>query len=459
MNISPDVNLLRSLRGERIDYGVLIGEGVDNAFDADATSINIFFSDEEIEFRDNGRGITQDHIEKLFSLGAHGPMPTTRLGRFGIGIKTHAVRVGDILSVDSTSVDGRVRAHCDWRQVLKSRAWEAPDPRWSPVAVGSLTETRITIASLRPGAPKFSLDKCFDDLAMRFYPAIAEGRQIIVNGMAVPLLSDPPMTDIVEQELVLSEGRAARVRAGLLVNVPSRLNRVHVSYEHRVIMPAQPFGCDEYSGLMKMFARVQLLGKNWHLARFKDDLADEGEREELEEAVLEVLRPILEKCTKASMFQRVDEISQLINDMVPEEFAASRPKRKRAPKEQPPSKPKSPHGIVDPAASTPNGPAKAKRPPHDRLLITFDGNDKDHGIGEFQPGRPHRVDLSPDNPLIKRLVSHRDMELGARSLYAIAIALFVQGRQWHTPRPELPFVPFGKQVSELLAIQEQEHAA
>jgi len=36
MDITPKVNLLRSFRGTRVSYPHLIGEGVDNAFDAGA---------------------------------------------------------------------------------------------------------------------------------------------------------------------------------------------------------------------------------------------------------------------------------------------------------------------------------------------------------------------------------------------------------------------------------------
>jgi len=237
------------------------------------------------------------------------------------------------------------------------------------------------------------LDRIVEDLALRFYPAIADGRRITLNGKVVPLFADPPMTDVVEAEVTLSDGRSARVRAGILKQ-PSKLNRVHVSYEHRVIMPASTVGTGEYSGLAKMFGRLQLMGKNWHLARYKDDLPDEAERAELDDAVLEILRPILKKCQSATMHQRINQVAQLINDMVPPEIAAARPKPQNERRDRPMPKPKPKlSGIVELDKSTPEGPARTRRPPYDRLLITFDGENARHGVGEFQPGRPHRHGL------------------------------------------------------------------
>jgi hypothetical protein len=451
MDITPHVNLLRSLRGERIDYVLLIGEGIDNAFDAGASSIVIEISDDEISFQDDGVGITRDRIPSVFSLGDHGSMATTNLGRFGVGIKRQAVNTGNIFSVISISADGKVRCEVNWGQILKSGHWTVDDPRWLPVAIGTQTGTTVAISKLRK-PPPVSLEKIASAVALRFYPALADGRRVILNANPVDFLAEPNMTDIVDCRLVLSDGRSAHLRGGMLT-APSKLNRVHVAYKHRVIMPGCPLGCGEYGGLTKMFARLQLSGP-WHLATFKDDLPDEGEREELEAAVLEALRPILEKCNSASMSARVDEISKLLNEMIPPDLAAARPKRKKKPEPGPPGpKRKKKPGQVDSEQSEPDGPAKTRRP-KDRLLITFDGVAEVDGIGTFRPGRPHRIDLSKDDPHVAQLLEHRDHAIGLRSLYALAMTLFEQGRYASQPEPELPFEPFGKRIASLLAMQD-----
>lgn len=454
MDITPHVNLLRSLRGERINYVLLAGEGIDNSFDAGATLVEITMDDDEISFQDNGSGILRKNITSLFSLGEHGPMTTTQLGRFGVGIKSHAVNAGNIFRIISTSIDGRVKVEVDWRSVLKSGVWKIDDPRWSPVSGKTQTGTTITISDLRTaksplgGWPAQIAGKA----AEIFYPAIAEGQIISINGQQIELLPEPRMTHVVEQQIPLSDGRSAHLRAGILAN-PSKLNKVHVAYRHRVIMPSSNLGCKQYAGLTKMFARLQLAGP-WHLAKFKDDLTDEDEREELEDAVFEVLKPILERVSSASLSAKVQEISQILNERIPPELATSRPKHKKERGCLSGKKRKREQGEVAPEKSDPLGPARSRRTPRDSLLITFDGVDEQDGIGTFQPGRPHRVNLSRDNQYIAKLLEYRDQQLAIDSLLAIALAIFEEGHG----RDQLRLVEFGKRIANLMSLQTSQMA-
>lgn len=448
MDITPHVNLLRSLRGERTNYVSLIGEGVDNAFDAAAGDVAITLSDDQIIFKDNGSGITKARIGAIFSLGKHGAMSTTQLGRFGVGIKSQAVNAGDILRVESRSHDGLVKVEVNWRHILDGGEWKIDDPRWLPVAIDKPKGSTITIARLRH-RPKFNKDKILEELAQRFYPAIAEGKIITFNGIAVPLLSDPKLSDIVEREMSLSGDRSCRVRAGVLCE-PSALNRVHVGYKHRVIMPGSPLGCGEYGGLTKMFARVQISG-SWFLAKFKDDISDDVQREELEEAVGAVLRPILEKVSTAQMSARIDKMAHVLNEALPESLAPARPRRSSVTKQTSSKGGRS--GVVDEAKSDIGGPAKTKRPPRDALLITFDGILEKDGIGEFQAGRPHRVNLSKDHPLIESLLALRDEEMARECLSTFALMIFEHGREIAEDQKELEFAPFGVRIAKHLSIQ------
>jgi hypothetical protein len=450
MDITPNVNLLKSLRGVRIRYVQLVGEGIDNALDAGADRISVNFAEDEIEFGDNGCGFTRDRMPALFSLGEHGEMSTTQLGRFGIGIKSHAVNAGNLLRVNSVSKDGRVEAEADWLAILRTGQWKVDDPIWSPVAVGTPTGTNITIAGRRTG-PAIKAETIAADIARRFYPAIANGCTIEINGSVVEELSEPQMTDIVERHIGLSDDRRAHIRAGILVG-DSKLRKVHVSYRHRVIMPESSVGCGSYGGLNRMFARVQLSGR-WHLAQYKDDLPDEEERSELEEAVLEALSPILEKCNSASLSARVNELSDIINDRIPSELATARPRRQKDKSETKPRPKKATrpgHVAPEKADAAANGPAQTKRRPQGRLLITFDGIAEEDGIGSFQSGHHvNRVNLSKDDPYIARLVEHRDQDLAAESLLVLALAIFEEGRA--TEQRDL--WRFGLRVAKHLSIQ------
>lgn len=450
MDITPYTNFLKSLRGDRVDYVVLAGEGVDNAFDAGASRVAISINKEEITFEDDGCGITQDRLSALFRLGEHGAMTTTQLGRFGMGIKTQAVNAGDILEVTSVSAEGRVRVLADWRDVLKSGVWKIPAARWFPYVVGTPTSTLLSISRLRQA--RFDPDKLKWQLAMRFDPALRDGRRVFLNGQPIAPLPEPVMTDEISAYLDLSGGRSAQLRAGILCG-PSALRGVHVAYRHRVIMPGSNVGCKTYAGLNKMFARLTIDGP-WHLAKFKDDLTGEDEREELEEAVFEKLQPILEKVDAASMSARVTEMRDLLNDKLPVELRA-------APSGQGGKKPgvkrETKPGKVEPEKARPEGPAKSNRPPKTLLQITFDGVADEHGVGNFEPGRPHRVNLSRDDPFIDRFLRVREQQLAVDALYGQALCLFVQGMVEHRLQPDLFDEPFGKTISMLLAKQAQDH--
>jgi hypothetical protein len=220
-------------------------------------------------------------------------------------------------------------------------------------------------------------------------------------------------------------------------------------------MPSSTTGCAEYGGINKMFARLQLSGTNWHLGRFKDDLPDQLERDELEESVLERLTPILEKCSTASISAKLAEMTVRVNELVPDALSPRRPHHLTPPRNRR-GKKQGKSGYVDPESSDDGGPAKGPRQlkPKDTLLITFDGNDADHGIGVLQPGRTNRVDLASDNTLVADLLAHRDMSMAARALNALAFCIYEQGLSIR--EPELPYATFGQRVSHHLKVDDVE---
>jgi hypothetical protein len=448
-DITPHVNLLRSFRGERVDYALVAGEGIDNAFDAGAKTVAVKINSDEICFQDDGSGVTRNNVRALFSIGEHGAMTTTQLGRFGIGIKSQAINAGDVFEIDSISRDGRLRASVNWKKLLLSGSWKIHAPSWLPALVGSPTGTIISISELRK-PPQLAIEKMIDDIAQRFYPAIAGGQNIFFNDVRIEVLREPKMVDIVDRRFELSNGRGASLRAGILKE-PSKLKGVHVAYKHRVIMPASPLGCREYSGLNKMFARVQLDGP-WHLARFKNDLPDDTEREELEQAIHEALLPILKKCSSDALSARVAHMLGLVNNHVPEELAPARPRQKTRFNRKG-LKPKR-KGFANEADEDDAGPTLTKRPRRDRLLITFDGELEQHGVGRFIAGRPHRVDLSKGHGYVHQLMMHRDERLASQSLYILAIALYEEGINEF--KNELPLNgSFGERIAKTFGIQDE----
>jgi hypothetical protein len=345
------------MRAQRPDYHLCIGEAVDNAFDAGASKVDVVFNHNKIVVRDNGRGMTRDKIASIAILGAHAPTPTTRLGRFGVGIKLQALICGDVLEVETSSKDGLGSLRINWQRMIDDEDWEIDDPEWREIVAGE-TGSLVTIKDLRREPTKSHIQRARDELIIRFHPALISGRGITFNGDKLLPAIDPAITDVVEETIWVRGGKGAKVRAGILVDKKAPIYQTQVSFEHRVIIPKSTFGCGEWGGTRSMFARVDLVGP-WELAKFKDDLPDKDAKA-LEDAVEALLTPILDKCRVESVGAAVREMEERLNDLLPPEMAAVRPQKKKeasAAKEKDEKKNK--RGEAPDAPESKTGPARA----------------------------------------------------------------------------------------------------
>lgn len=463
VELPPDVHVLESIRVDRGSWSTLAAEAVDNSFDAGARNITVNLG-EVVEIEDDGSGITRDREDALFRLGEHRAMATTRLGRFGIGIKYHAVSAGDVFRVHSTSIDGSMHRRVDWSEIIKKGRWVYPSPKWDVRNDHPRMGTTITISRLRwsPATEK-DIRSSLQDLSQKFYPALADGRTITVNGSSVQVLSEPEMRDTIEGIVEITPGKSAHVRAGMLANEAAPLFQIQVSYGHRVILSKTGFGCGAYTGLRAMFGRVHLNG-SWTLARFKDNIVDEDSAE-LEEAIEELLRPILEQCQSTHLSAEIDEIAQQLNDMLPPELVSVRPTRSTDPR-QLLGHHKGSNEQHRPAhgKETPSGPGRSKRPSRNQILIEFAKNlHAEFGYGRFLPGRPGRIQLALDNPHIVGWMANRDRLAGLSSLYAMAMTIYLQERDREdylaSREPYLVDQPFGQRVWHLVERQRLEARA
>lgn len=424
-DITPATHFLESIRADRGFYWALLAEGIDNGFDAGATEIVLTLGRDVVGLHDNGSGITRERELAIVRLGEHRPMPTTALGMFGIGLKYHAMSAGDVLDVESVSTDGRMTLNADWAAVVRSGRWSIPRPKWMPTLHAGKTGTHIKIRSLRWPTPTPKDERVArEKLAQLFYPALVERRTIVLNDKPLPILREPEMTHVVEGDVRLPSGKGAHVRGGI-IDPASALYQVHVSYRHRVIQSQSGFGCGGYTGLRRMFARVQLTGP-WTLARFKNDLAD-NEADELRAQVEDILRPVLEECHSAAMTVQIDEMTALLNAMLPPELTPARPPKRQETTTARRKKGGRPHGITKDGDERPQAPARKPRT-HQELVISFDPVCDEYGYGHFIPGKPDRIVLASDNPHIASLMEIRDKAVGARSIYSYAIAIYLKER-------------------------------
>lgn len=458
MRRPPKASLLNAFRAERVNHALVIGEAIDNSFDAGARNIAIIYDAQRIAFKDDGVGLDERRLDALYTLGGHAEMATTALGMYGIGIKIQAVNAGDRLKIESTAlIDGIARSfivEIDWRKLEKTD-WDYPDPYWTPTLIGAATGTKIEITHLRP-ARRQSNSQIIDDIAKRFQPAIASGARILFNDIWVPLLDEPNLSSRVECHLTFGE-RRAHVVAGIL-HEPSKLWGTNVGFQHRMVLMNDTLGTDGYGGITKMFARVTLSGpddktRNWHLNKFKDGLANQTEFDELEAALGEILAPILQQCETQAFDARIDGIEEWINANLPPDKIAARPKRKK-PRvaslelpEPPPGVKKPPREIPPDNADIGKGPTQSRATQKDKLRVEFVDALEDHAIALFKAGRPDRVLLARDNPTIATLLHYRDEKFARAILRDFALVFYAEA----TYKPDM-FQPFGSFVAQLLAM-------
>jgi hypothetical protein len=109
-----------------------IREIVNNAYDADATLVEITVSEDSIEIKDNGAGMDREGLKQYFSIGSQLKLHTTkspvyhrdRIGQFGIGkfASLSACERFEVLTKKGDFV-GRV--------VFDKKEWEQPGNIWS----------------------------------------------------------------------------------------------------------------------------------------------------------------------------------------------------------------------------------------------------------------------------------------------------------------------------------------
>lgn len=453
MIVTPPLHVLQSFRAERGSWSVLEAEALDNSLDAGATRFTTELSRDRVVLSDNGAGILRHRMEALATIGQHAQLPTTRLGRFGVGIKLQALSAGELFQVVTNSQDGHGELIVRWDAIRVNALgqWETPDPQWRRARARETAGTRLEIARLRwPSPSAKDLERVRHDLALWFHPALYEGVTVIINTDLLAPLRDPDLEQSVAGQVDVRPGKGAQYVAGL-IKESSPLYQVHVAYGHRVIEPQGTFGCGLYTGLRRFFARVTLVG-DWGLSRFKNEILDSDEptlRLLLEEA----WRHLLEQCEAATMNAVVDSMTERLNAMLPPDLIPVRPERKRPPgPPQPPRPPGPPH-----RPSVPDGPpgvARRRAAPRNQLLIEFMPElNNEYGYGVFLQGTPSRIQLARDNPHIATWLSMRDQAAGAASLYGIAMMLYVQARQAIQGDLFTPDDPFGLKVWKLVAQQ------
>jgi hypothetical protein len=309
MRVAPKVGIISATANLRLDWKTTIGEWIDNALDAGATSVAVEFGERGkgsfVSVTDNGRGTTR--MDAFATLGDHQPHVSTSLGRHGIGAKHGAIWAG---GVDSTfhviSIHGKKKRTIDvnWYNVAKND-WETDDPRVAEALPGEVG-TKLVVRPLQRIIPHGAdWDRLGRELGYMYWQAIKDGAQITMRAPTKGATPRPikgwelPRLDLDHIKATVDvAGRFATVHCGIVadgvVNDRSGLTYVH---GFRVIKAATSAGCGDYN--ISRVCGYVVLDRSWSLTQHKDDISTHGEALYL--AIEEAIRPLLERAEKAGM--------------------------------------------------------------------------------------------------------------------------------------------------------------
>ncbi len=160
----------------------LIRELVANAYDADATKINISVDSENLTVEDNGSGMNRAGIEQYFTIGSsfkkENPVSSifkrTRIGEFGIG-KFAVLSLCDRFELYTFSKDYGATVIFDRDDFEKRGDWNMPIIEHQ--TKGEKTGTRVTLFQLKKPISLFDLERYLINL----FPLTDKNFSIFLN--------------------------------------------------------------------------------------------------------------------------------------------------------------------------------------------------------------------------------------------------------------------------------------
>lgn len=328
-NISPTTAILESMRKQSLAWHTILGELIDNAFDAAANRIAISFSGQQLEVADDGVGCK--NLLLLVTPGARENKHSTRLGRYGIGAKDAAISAADAVSIVSVHKGIKRAVVCNWKALEKKGDWNIADPDEAPTQDQS--GTRIILSPLRSERLQRP-DDLVCRLSLHYTPAIRLGRQIVFKASKqaaarpIPEYHFPTLEHQTTKELTV-DGKVASVVLGLVPDGCAFPERGFVvTYGYRVIKKGEMAGLGDEPP-PGLFGWIDL-GEGWELTKNKDNISSNFDA--LAVAINAAFRDVLDKAASRSQFIQFRNVSREINQVLKDLSGEQRRKAKRGPK-------------------------------------------------------------------------------------------------------------------------------
>lgn len=429
VDLTPETHMLIGLHSTSLGWKKCLGELIDNAFDAKATSVAIDFSGRTLVVADNGIGCSE--VDAFFRQGKH--RSRNGLGRFGVGLKDAAAWLWGTTEVKSITKDGGVKCSVNWKKLTEGCQWKVNAHHIDKVGD---TGTRLTFSNIARKSPSESL---YEELGYTFFPAIESGRQILIRRgnkrpFPVAAFQFPPLDNVIEHSSDIN-GKEFRVHAGI---VQDGHDNPHpgftIAYKHRVITTTAD-GCGSYG--TARFVGVVHLGEQWKLSRNKDELVEDASL--LAETLHLICKDILIAAADKSRIVTLAGMEEAIASNLQDALVAHK-KAQRGSGDK--------HGTVNPKdTSRTHSRAEKLQPGHNRMMSKIGSRI----AVEFVPGLCEigrasfnedgtLISLSLHNPYVEWAKEHSDtnaLTALAATILAIEAANITDEKQRHRLLPEV----------------------
>jgi hypothetical protein len=367
-NIPPSI--LRSLNAQPMQWKVALGEACDNSFDSKANWVRIRFTgDKQVEISDDGEGC--DNIEAMLTIGRHYRQHSTKLGRFGVGLKELACWLWGELWIQTIHGGIQREVVIDWEKLARSSDWIVTDPDEEKAKDGQ-RGTRLLFRRAMRNRPQ-RLEELANDLGYLFAPALWNGKQIAIEHgkrkLTVIPWQLPEFEGEVVKDLFQVDGKKVQLTAGVVAGDSTNLRKGFTFiHEHRVLLNSA-LGAKGRS--VSRICGTVILGPEWKLGKNKDAIQDSDDtKQALEEAIYSRCEALFERGEKQANFLHNSAfegaVTEALKTMLSNgdcDAATKKAKRKPAENET---------GLVEPK----NTDKKHKRASKEQSGSSFAGNAK-----------------------------------------------------------------------------------
>jgi hypothetical protein len=315
------------MRNQRLGWLEVIGELIDNSFDAAADRVSIRFAHGgTVEVVDNGEGC--DNIEQMLSLGVHyvppGSKNRNRIGRWGVGLNDAATWLWGVTEIYSRSGNTVVKGTINWPVYTSQTNRKLAFDR-RPAEDTDDLGTWITFRTKDRRFP--DVDALANDIGYFFSPGLQKGKHILLiyrrgNKRTIAAWKLPPFEGATINETFVIHGRAATLIAGVVRDGhPNERKGYSIFYENRIIKNTTTWA-NGGSSLARFCATVEL-DSRWTLSKNKTEIK-ESMLDELEREVYQRCQHLIARAAKQSLNLKNSLLDQQVRQLLQANLDASK---------------------------------------------------------------------------------------------------------------------------------------